>query len=274
MRILLPRLGLLCLTAWIIGGEALPASAKFCGDDIGGTRVACDCGDVVISDTRLEAGDPVVNRRCSLDGLVVAPSFRRESLTLDLNGLTISGDLYGVGIRVESGGASGAVLRGAGSGRAYGQVVGFMTGIASRSFGSVARIEGVEVHGARSHGVSLRGRGVLLVDVTAIGNGGDGVHLVGHGGRLVRVSAFANAKNGVVVLADAPIVEASAERNGGHGVVVRGRGATLGEIRALANGGVGLLAPETAESGAVGAVASFNGKEDRRLAAPASQEEP
>ncbi len=249
----------------LFAGAALPAAAKFCGDDVGGVRVACSCGDVVVSDTRLDASDPVVRERCALDGLMVAPPVTADSITLDLDGLTLSGAPYGVGIRVQGGGSGGAVIRGGGKQRDHAEIVGFLTGIESRMFGSIARIENVAVKGARRHGLSLRGRGILLVGVTASSNGGDGVHLVGQGGRLVGVGAFGNAGNGVVLLADGPVVEVDVENNGGHGVVVRGRGATLGEVRAVGNGGIGVLAPGVDEASAPRVVSESNAREDRRL---------
>ncbi|MBI5503621.1 MAG: hypothetical protein HY899_02390 [Deltaproteobacteria bacterium] len=255
----------LALANVMISAAATPAWAKFCGDDVGGVRIACACGDVVVSDTLLQPSDPVVGERCSLDGLVVAPPVVADSITLDLDGLTISGAPYGVGIRVQGGGSGGAVIRGGGKQRDHAEVVGFLTGIESRMFGSIARIENLTVKGARRHGLSLRGRGILLVGVTASSNGGDGVHLVGQGGRLVGVGAFGNAGNGVVLLADGPVVEVDVENNGAHGVVVRGRGATLGEVRAVGNGGIGVLAPGVDEASAPRVVSERNGREDRRL---------
>lgn len=260
-----PGYALLIAAGIALGGSATPATAKFCGDNAGGVRVACACGDVVVSDTVLQTTDPIVGERCPLDGLVVAPPVIADSITLDLAGLTISGAPYGVGIRVQGGGSSGAIIRGGGKQRDHGEIVGFLTGIESRMFGSIARIENVAVKGARRHGLSLRGRGILLVGVTASSNGGDGVHLVGQGGRLVAVAAFGNAGNGVVLLADGPVVEADVEGNGGHGIVVRGRGATLGDVRAIGNGGIGVVAPDVDEASAPRVVSEGNSREDRRL---------
>lgn len=219
-----------------------PALAGTCGDRIDGVRVACSCGDYVVTDTRLAAGDPVVSTRCPLDGLLLSAPAGAESLTLDLNGLTLHGDPYGVGIRVESGGADGARILGAGNGRSRATIFGFATGIESTA-GSLAYLESVEVLGARRDGLDLRGRGLVLVDVTTRNHGGDGLRLAGSGGRLCRVQSDDNRGNGIVLLAEQVSVEAAAERNGGHGMVVRALRTSLVDARAFDNAGAGVVAP-------------------------------
>lgn len=67
-----------------------------CGDDIGGERVPCGCGDVVVSDTRLRPGDPVVEGACPADGLILRAAPAASSLTLDLGGLELRGRGAGV----------------------------------------------------------------------------------------------------------------------------------------------------------------------------------
>lgn len=44
---------------------ATTALAAPCGDALDGRRVACRCGDTVVTDTRLLATDPVVTTRCA-----------------------------------------------------------------------------------------------------------------------------------------------------------------------------------------------------------------
>lgn len=81
-----------------IGGVALavgltwwsPLGAQDCGDTAGdgGARVPCACGGSVVTDTTLQATDPVVgDGPCSLIGLNVS----RPSVTLDCAGLSIEG---------------------------------------------------------------------------------------------------------------------------------------------------------------------------------------
>lgn len=261
-----------CLAALtILAVSAGTAGAKHCGDLVDGGRVACDCGDIVVSDTRLQPGDPIVGRRCPLEGLIVAAPLLADSITLDLNGLTLRGERYGAGIRVESGGASGTVIRGAGNGRGHAEIVGFSAGITTPRFGTVARVEGVEVKGARGDGLVLRGRGIVLIDVTSSHNGGDGVRVDGYGGRLVRVQAFANNGNGLSLFAAGVLVDGVAEHNRKHGIVVRAPRATLQSVRARFNKGVGIVAPRAVVGkggGAAAAVESIvsdgNGRRDVR----------
>ncbi|HYC56619.1 MAG TPA: right-handed parallel beta-helix repeat-containing protein [Candidatus Binatia bacterium] len=258
---------LLALTVLLV--SLSPALARECGDDVAGARVPCSCGDVVTSDTRLRPDDPVVRQVCPYEGLIVAASPLADSITLDLNGLALRGERYGAGIRVESGGASGAVIRGAGSGRGYGEVVGFSIGIATPRHGAVARIEGVEVKGARGNGLSLRGRGVVLIDVTSSFNGGDGVRLSGAGGRLARVQAVGNGGNGLSLFAAGVVVDGAAVSNRKHGIVVRAGRATLEAVQARYNGGVGILAPQHlfgqgSAAGTESIVSGSNGRRDVR----------
>ena len=91
---------------------AEPARAAACGDDVNGERIACSCGDTIVSDTRLRADDPVVVERCRTDGLIVRAPAGALTLRLDLGGRVLTGDGLGTGIRVLSGGSRGAVIIG------------------------------------------------------------------------------------------------------------------------------------------------------------------
>ncbi len=73
-----------------------PAWAADCGDKAGagGTRVACACGDTVITNATLKSGDPVVNAVCAGVGL----SIGANDITLNCNGREISGDPDETGI--------------------------------------------------------------------------------------------------------------------------------------------------------------------------------
>lgn len=87
-------------------GWSSPGGAADCGDSAGpgGTRVACVCGDSVVTDTRLDPNDAVVNERCGEIGLVIAA----EAITLDCDGLALQGtagdDLNGAGVVIETDG--------------------------------------------------------------------------------------------------------------------------------------------------------------------------
>ncbi len=217
------------------------AHAEVCGDNVDGARVACACGDVVVADTVLIAGDPVVSQRCPIDGLILRTPALADSLTLDLGGFAIVGSGIGHGIRVESGGNDGARIIGGEAG-APSEIVGFGTGIVAAKAGTLARIENVAVKGSRHDGMRLRVSGALLINVTAEDNGGDGLSVSGSGGRLVGVTSSGNAGSGVRLTTKRTIVEAAADDNGRHGVVVAGGGNDLSGVTARNNGGHGVIA--------------------------------
>ncbi len=79
------------------------AWAADCGDTTGpgGTRVACQCGDRVTTNTKLQRTDPIVSTSptdvCAGDGLEV-----RSQATLDCNRLTLRGSGVGGGISFDS----------------------------------------------------------------------------------------------------------------------------------------------------------------------------
>lgn len=216
------------------------SSAKECGDNVRGERVACACGDSVVSSTKLQVDDPIVRGRCSGDGLVLHAPPLEESLVLDLAGLSIVGSGFGNGIAVESGGSDGAVIVG-GTQERRGQVVGFGTGIQVRSGRSVRRIEALELEGQRHDGLMLLSAGTFVVNVRARRNGGDGFRVAGHGGRLLGVEATENRRAGLRVSSRYTVIDARAERNAEHGIVLRGARSDLGASVASHNDGFGVV---------------------------------
>jgi hypothetical protein len=212
-----------------------------CGDDVGGHRVACSCGDSVVSDTRLLPSDPVVGQRCPLDGLILAASSAAEEIRLDLGGLAIVGAGAGTGLRVRYGGCDGAVIRG-GSDDNHGQIVGFGTGLSAHDPDAVRRIENLEVIGNRRDGIALRTAGALLFDVAANDNGGNGLRVSGEGGRMVRVEASGNRAAGMRLYTRGLIVEGKAANNRRHGVLSHGVHNDLRHVTAVNNGGHGVVA--------------------------------
>ena len=80
-------IGLLLALAW-----TWPASAADCGDLAGpdDARVPCACGDLVVTDTTLEATDPIVADGCASD-VAAGLDLVERSVTLDCAGLTIDG---------------------------------------------------------------------------------------------------------------------------------------------------------------------------------------
>lgn len=106
-----------------------PALAStLCGDDVGGQRVACRCGDTVVSSTRLQPDDPVVTNRCPHNGLQLRAAGNLDSLVLELAGLSLIGSGSGTGILILDGGKQGAVIIG-GNPSEPGHVSGFRRAI-------------------------------------------------------------------------------------------------------------------------------------------------
>jgi hypothetical protein len=224
----------------LVLAAAAPGWAANCGDDVNGERVACACGDVVVSDTALSATDPVVSRPCSRDGLVLLARDGADEIRLDLSGLTIRGQGRGVGIRVVRGGALGAVIVGGDGAR--GSIARFDTGIHGSGRSAVREVRGVNLVANRRDGLNVRSSGVRLSDVHSEGNGRDGVRVSGHGLDVTGVTAVGNGSEGLDVRGTSAYVEATLEGNGRNGVVVSGRGHHLGDIVSRDNGGAGVLA--------------------------------
>jgi len=216
------------------------ASAGICGDDIGGTRVACACGDIVVSDTTLQTGDPVVSGRCRLDGLIVRADATAESITLDLAGLALVGEGIGHGILVERGGSDGAVITGAPAGRKA-EIVGFGTGISVPNPLALRRLERIHVKGSRYEGLRIRQQGALVIDVTASDNGRDGLRIAGSGGRLIGVRSEDNNGAGIRSVGRGMRIDAESIGNRAHGIVAHGTRADLGRSVARDNGGTGVV---------------------------------
>jgi hypothetical protein len=191
--------GLLALALALL--SVTSAHAIVCGDDVEGVRVACECGDIVVSDTRLRIDDPIVMRRCETDGLLVRAAADAESISLDLAGLSIQGSGAGTGIRILRGGRLGAQIIGDSDGAA-GQVVGFYTGISARGKNTLASLANVQIESSTRTGVAVDTNAAVLSNVTTLGNGGDGARL---GGRSINASSI------------------EAHLNGGAGVAVSGR---------------------------------------------------
>lgn len=234
------RSALIVQTALFVGLCVEPAAAKECGDRVGSARVACACGDTVISDTILQPGDPVVSGRCHSGGLVVRAPELAETLRLDLNGLSLIGSGVGDGITVESGGSDGAVIVGGTKDR-RGEVVGFGTGINVRVARAARRIEALNLEGQRHEGMMLRMAGAMVFDVKAEKNGGDGIRVYGQGGRLLGIESRSNHGTGIRLVSRYTIVAARVEDNRVHGMIVRGSRNDLRGSSASNNRGYGIV---------------------------------
>lgn len=178
------------------------AIAVDCGDSIESERVPCRCGDVVVGDTRLQPGDPVVTERCPADGLFVRVPPSSGSVIVDLNGQEIRGSGIGAGVRILHGGSEGAQIIG-GVGSVPGVLSGFGEGVRSTRPDDLRLIFNVIVRESNDVGMVVRGNRAAIESVTAKDNRNEGLRI---GGRSV------------------DLVDVRSEGNGGHGVLDRARG--------------------------------------------------
>ncbi len=205
-------------------------AAGGCGDDINGARVACSCGDAVVSDVRLRPGDPVVLGRCKGDGLILRARPGGESLRLDLAGLSLVGEGRGTGIRVLNGGKGGAVIVGGKPGEVA-EIAGFTTGIKAHGSERIKEVSRVVLKANKRDGLRVYGSpGAIISDITTTSNGRDGMRVRSHGAQIHSVDARGNAKAGVNVSGENARVQASVADNKGSGILARGRGHDLSGI--------------------------------------------
>ena len=175
-----------------------PAAVRAdCGDDIRGERVACQCGDIVASSTRLLPGDPVASAPCISDGLIVRAPVSGEPLVLDLNGQELRGSGSGAGVLVLPGGSAGVEIRG-GTADMRAVVSGFRNGIRAMADGSLARAVNVTVRDSVATGVAVRGSATKLEGIRIEGSGDDGLRASGRSVAIDGVEVSGSARRGVV----------------------------------------------------------------------------
>ncbi len=177
--------------ALTLGATGLPglAAAKPCGDNVRGHDVACDCGDIVVSDTVL-GNDPVTRETCSSNGLIIRAGGARP-VSLDLNGATLRGGKAGAGILIAYGGKGGAHIFSS-SGRAT--ITGFRDGIQAHGRNALKRLSDVNITEPKRDGVRVTaGRRYRVTNVYVRDAGRTGFWL---GGQrfLVRKTKALNSK--------------------------------------------------------------------------------
>src|SRR5262245_2048340 len=256
----------------------VPAWADSCGDRAGPgeARVACACGDTVITDTALKPGDPVVNALCSDVGLSIGV----DHVTLNCNGRGFAGTT-GQGIVLS--GRTGVVVRSC-------RVTGFASGILlERSTGNTLldnellesqngieilishdnlvkanvvtpTVEAIRVAAARANAivgntlngeVNSAGNGIVfgggVTDNTIKGNQvfgflESGIDLAFGGGNAVLANSFSGNGTGITVLSSDPntIARNTLSDNVGTGLLVEGNHHVLDGNRALRNGSRGI----------------------------------
>jgi hypothetical protein len=201
---------------------APPVFAGVCGDDVDGARVACSCGDTVVSNTRLRGTDPVVGAQCSDDGLLVDAASGTPGLVLDLAGQTIKGAGRGCGIRVLDGGDRGVIISG-GSTDLPGTVSSFRVGISARGKSVVSEIENLVVTGCKDDGIVMHTGGGTVEGVIVERNGRDGIRVSGRAQRLDGVLATENGRDGFRISGRDNQVTGGANSNGRRDTAGNGR---------------------------------------------------
>jgi len=231
------------LGALVALAAAMPASAGDCGDKMEGGRVACSCGDNVVTDTTLKPGDPVVSRPCSGDALMLFPPSNSDGITLDLGGLSIQGTGSGSGIKVLRGGKLGSLIVGGGDANgSRAAIYLFSTGIRASGRSLLREVRDLDVHDNKHDGLQIRTSGVKVSNVNSYANGRDGVVVSGHGNEVTGVVAKRNQRDGLQVRGTGAGISAETSDNRRNGTTVGGRGNDVTTVQSTGNGGAGLHA--------------------------------
>jgi len=255
MRHLVSRSSLITAALALIGfapGAVSPALAQClspgpaCGEGIG----PCHCGDTVLTSTKLNGSDPVLNAACPRDGLFVTAGVK----------LTIGG-----AVRAAAGNAcSGIVVLPEATDVTVttGKIIGFLTGLDAFSFeGGVTnstfsrlQIEGGEVclfvtgddnaiesnrvTGCEFRGMDIRGDRNRL-SLNRAEDSGLGFSTLGTGNVVSRNVALRNQGDGFAIAgAEAAVESNQAKHNGLEGFFIEGFGhhATLNIAESNTNG--------------------------------------
>lgn len=172
--------------------------AADCGDNIAGTRVPCDCGDTVVTNTVLQPTDPVTLNRCKVDGLRLRAPRNARTISLNIAGLSIVGTGMGVGIRVIDGGEDGALIIG-GETDSAGEVANFRNGVRATGKSSLAGIRDLVIKGCVADGAVIRAGTSELVRVVVVENGRNGLRIAGENLTMETVNASDNKGYGARV---------------------------------------------------------------------------
>lgn len=217
------------------------ADAKLCGDDVGGQRVPCACGDTVVSDLAL-ADDPVAHTVCSGHGLIVRAASADRRVTIDLRGRHLGGSGNGVGVWIIYGGPGGARL--VSSGRRA-RIDGFEDGVVAHGTDSVGLIDGIGATRSRRDGIRVQAPGYLIRHSVSRSSGRDGFWLGGRGFAVTKTRAIDSIRFGYFVMGDfaaigAPAEGNTAQRNGRTGFNLTGAGHRLIDCVAARSGDHGV----------------------------------
>jgi hypothetical protein len=199
----------------VLGLFLLPASAtaKLCGNNVGGHRVPCACGDIVASDLVL-TDDPVGNSVCPGDGLIVRAIGATHGVTVDLRGKTLRGNGRGAGVWILYGGPGGARLVSRGGAAT---IAGFRDGVVGHGTNSVVLIDGIITAGSRRDGVRVEAVGYQIRRTEARDSGRDGFFLMGDGYRITGTQALNSGQFGYLIMGHGAMIGTPGAGNAAHG---------------------------------------------------------
>jgi hypothetical protein len=246
----------LSLLLLVCGWFRFPASAnaKFCGSDVGGQRVACACGDTVVSDLVL-TDDPVGISVCPGDGLVVRSINATHGVTIDLRGKTLRGSGRGTGVWILYGGPGGARLISRGG---PATVAGFRDGVVGHGLDSVILIDGIIAASSRRDGIRVEAVGYHIRTTEARDSGRHGFFLMGSGYRVTSTRSVNSLHFGYLIMGTGAVIGApgagnAARFSGAAGFNLTGAGHQLAECVAEsgAKEGVRLNAMHSQVSGCI-----------------------
>ena len=231
------------LALTVLGARAIPqAIAADCGTGVG----PCQCGDRVVTNTRLSAADPVLRTTCPGQGLIVA-----SGVSLEIRGTMTGADDTGSAITLE-GNATDVVVR-------NGRLTGFGVGINGDSLGAGKRQplrrssdsgrlrgrlphRGRQPRGARHEPRRLRGRHLAAGQRQhrrlnrAEGAAIFGLSVIGDENTISRNVAQRNSGDGIAVAGEHTLLEANrSEYNGSAGFVLVGDFVTASGNMAIAH---------------------------------------
>lgn len=212
------------------------AGAADCGDTSGppdptfpsGTKIPCNCGDTVTSNTNLNSSHPVTTTVCPDEGLTVLGTGTSAFRTLQFNGNTIRGSGTGTG--------TGVIISGDRVRLFSGIITDFQDGVGAIGNTNNSIISGINASGNSDAGIDIAGHSNTISTSQAFSNGGNGITVVGNTNTIMTSEASSNDGDGLNIVGNGNTVSANkALSDGGNGIDATGdnnriEGNSVGEL--------------------------------------------